>query len=987
MNIKTLGLAACALLSGAALFPTLAHANDGIFPSATKAKQAIDFDGRGFLINGKRTFIASAGMEYARVPRALWRDRLLRFKRAGMNCVEVYNFWDFHEPQEGKFNFSGDADLDAFFKLVHSLGMYAIARVGPYYCAEWDNGGYPVWLRNKPGVRVREDSPEFEKYVDRYFDKLIPIVAANQINRGGCVVLVQLENEHPQGWGTEMPNAYFRHLQSKALALGLEVPYFFSGLHHGSDPAGDVGHSWDSVGRTNPWMTTEFWSIWYDRYGQSLDAANEYDRRTMKILAYGGNGYNYYMMHGGTNFAYWNNDEDAASYDYGAAVGQGGDLRSIYYRNKRAAWFARSFQSILEDSTNADADFSAAASDPAVKVTARRSPAGTLVFLDNPGKSPVQTSVGGPNGSAEMGIGSVTLEPGEIAGFVRDYQIAPGVTITRTSSRIMGIFDQDGVTTMVIHGEPGSMGQVLMKTNSQAAIAAGASDFKSSGNTLTLDAKFPQSGVDEYTFAAGATHVRILAVGTARADRTWFVEAGGKNYIVSGPEYISDAAIQNGRLRLTYEKPWIPIPEAEPSLETVIYSSGDAPQRFPANDYQAKRKTTLEVSQWETKSGSDEAAVNYDDHGWLASAAPSQMGADNDITADAWYRSAIPVPKTGDYTIKIDSAQDRWLPFVDGAPAGPKFVHGNSVNVHLTAGTHAFAAFTAHDGRQKMPGYVGLIESSAPKGLFGAASLTQQAGEDIALTPWRVLKSDDHTAPPASDAAGWSAYAIGQDPFGGQSGFVWLQTTLPDTAPNLKSHSVLFPTVDDNATVFLNGQKLTTHEGWNEQFNVSLDSAWRAGGPNILSVLVENTAGAGGMSAAPSLSSVIFSQPITGWKLRGGPGDPFDAKGWTAFQKAEANGPRFYRAKISAPGGVAPGQVWRVLTHGLSHGSVWVNGQNLGRYPEKIPIEGMYIPPVWLKPGDNSLVIYDESGNAPDQVEVQVEAAASRDLLTIEAKG
>ena len=62
-----------------------AHANDHMFPAAPAAKASIDYDSKGFLIHGKRTFLVSAGMEYARVPHELWRDRLLRLKRAGFN--------------------------------------------------------------------------------------------------------------------------------------------------------------------------------------------------------------------------------------------------------------------------------------------------------------------------------------------------------------------------------------------------------------------------------------------------------------------------------------------------------------------------------------------------------------------------------------------------------------------------------------------------------------------------------------------------------------------------------------------------------------------------------------------------------------------------------------------------------------------------------------------------------------------------------------
>src|SRR6202012_339725 len=204
-------------------------ANDHMFPAAETAKPYIDYDTRGFIINGKRTFIVSAGLEYARIPHQLWHDRLLRLKRAGFNCVEFYTFWNFHEPHEGQFDFSGDHDLNAFLKEVKRLDMYAIARVGPYYCAEWDFGGYPIWLRFKPDVLVRQPNAAFEKYVGRFFDHLLPVISSNQINHGGSVILVQLENEHPKGWGTIMPDSYFTFLQKKALDEGIEVPYLSSG--------------------------------------------------------------------------------------------------------------------------------------------------------------------------------------------------------------------------------------------------------------------------------------------------------------------------------------------------------------------------------------------------------------------------------------------------------------------------------------------------------------------------------------------------------------------------------------------------------------------------------------------------------------------------------------------------------------------------------------------------------------------------------------
>ena len=79
------------------------------------------------------------------------------------------------------------------------------------------------------------------------------------------------------------------------------------------------------------------------------------------------------------------------------------------------------------------------------------------------------------------------------------------------------------------------------------------------------------------------------------------------------------------------------------------------------------------------------------------------------------------------------------------------------------------------------------------------------------------------------------------------------------------------------------------------------------------------------------------------------------------------------------------GMVWRVATTGLGHGSVWVNGYNLGRHPEKTPVPGIYVPECWLHEGDNTLVVYDEDGKTPQHITLQTEEAASRDIVQLTA--
>lgn len=980
--LKTAACGIAVLLGLGLLNIPSASADDGIFPPAMTAKPFIDFDGRGFLVNGHRTFLASGGIEFSRVPRALWRDRLQRFQRAGMNTVEIYLFWNYHEPTEGKFDFSGNKDLDAFLKLVKQMGMYAIVRVGPYVCAEWDGGGYPVWLRFKPGVRVREDNPQFLEAVDRYFDKVLPIVAENQINRGGSVVLVQLENEHPKGWGREMPNGYFRHLRDKALLQGIEVPYFFSGLHHGSDPAGD--QPWNSIGRINPWFSTEFWPGWYNLYGAlKPDQQLRFDRGTWKILAYGGNGYNYYMLHGGTNFDYWNNQEDASSYDYGAAVGQAGDLRPLYYRFKRAAWFARSFQSVLEDSENATDDFKSAATNTAVRVTARRSPSGTILFLDNPGREPLQTQVKDTTAAAAPAGATLTLAPGEILPVVREYKLLPEVTLQWAPTRILGVFPQGETTTLVAYGPAGSPAELrfavptgtVVRKGKEALVAAAA-------DLLTLKAKIPANVPSEYVFATpSGKRIRVLLVTDTLADRTWFVESKTANYLVCGPSYVRDSQVENGRLHLVTEKPW----GDRAASSAAVYGPGEKAlmlRRAPSADSKGYAPPKLNV--WETQSAADPALSAFDDQKWLVSADdPLPMGADGDISAYAWYRAALTAPQAGDYSLTFTHAADALLPFLDGKPVSTE-VTGSPVTLNLSAGTHTLAVFTSHAGRDKLFGYIGPLEGKDAKGLSGPVALRQREGTAREIAVWQTLPvtGEPRDAPPAFNASGWKDYAIAGNAFLKGRGFAWFQTTLPPMLEGgIQGQILRFEGVDDNATIYLNGIQIATHTGWENSFEVPLGIAWRSGQPNRLAVLVENNDGPGGIMKPVSLARYRYDLPVLRWRLHGGPGDPLTGAGWNLLGKtATTEAPSFYRTTFAAPASaeIGPHPILRVSLKGMSRGSVWLNGHNLGRYPEKVPVDGIYLPECWINKGKNSLVVFDETGKRPDAVTLRIETAASR---------
>ena len=926
------------------------QSNDHIFPPAPAAKSYMNFDSKGFLIHGKRTFLVSAGLEYARIPRDLWYDRLLRLKRCGFNCVEFYTFWNFHEPHEGQFDFTGDHDLNAFLKLVKKMNMYAIARVGPYYCAEWNLGGYPIWLKFKDSLQVRVPNAEFEKYVDRYFAKLLPIIRQNQINHGGAVIMVQLENEHPSGWGTYMPNKYFSFLKKEAQTYGIEVPCFFSGLHHGADPAGNK-KSLDDKKRPNPWFTTEFWSVWFNRYGSDQKDADDYGRRTWKIIAHGGNGYNYYMAHGGSDFGYTNSNEDAASYDYGAAVGQAGDLRPIYYQFKRNALFARSFEDILENSSDADL-YGNIVSNKQLVTNTRHSVSGDILFLDNPDSLSAVTKLS-IDGQQLPSNGSLTLSPGEIMPVVHKFRLTDHVWLDWSVARILGISEQGNTKTIVVYGSPGSAGELWFLATGATSVTDGKGAFQNDGNKLRLRFDFGKKEPQVYSFVSAGHRIRVLALSNKLADRTWLVNENGINQIIIGPQYVDSIWIcgEQTMKAIEREKP-------------IAIHKGELP---------------MEKS-WKVRDASQPAQTDFDDSRWLQSKQPLQMGADGDISASAWYRTRFNAPVSGWYRLDIRKGGDRFIVFLDNKRVAEGTI--DKLRFQANAGSHVLVIFAAHDGRDKLYGFTGNLARVNIKGISGNVILHR--GKTSDLTNWKSVMSSssgdlDRGIPSFNKA---SSYQVGDDLFQKKPGFAWLQTEFPKASGRVPD-SVHFASIDDKAVVFINGKRVGSEDNWNQPFTVPYAKKHDPGKPDLLTVFIENRNGSGGIDKPVE---VIYKDDIalTGWRMKGGPGELSPEKGWrTLSPKDSFDRPTFFKTNFELQSSNPSSHpIWRVSFTGLSHGFIWVNGHNLGRYPEKIPISSLYIPECWLKPGKNEIIIFDEYGNRPDKIKIQAEMASSRDERT-----
>jgi beta-galactosidase len=306
-----------------------------------------------FYLNGEPFQIVSGAFHYFRTVPEYWRDRLEKLKALGCNTVETYIPWNFHEPNRGEFIWDGMRDVCRFIETAQELGLYIIIRPSPYICAEWEFGGLPAWLLKDRGMRLRCSYEPYLKAVREYYEVLIPKLAPYQIDRGGNIILMQLENEYGY-YGND--KAYMEFLRDTMRELGITVPFitsdgpwseslFRSGMIDGALPTANFGSSveWQFsvmkkiIGEDKPLMCTEFWVGWFDAWGDKERHKSDIEKNKVDLeeLLKTGN-LNFYMFEGGTNFGFMSGKNggsptcDVTSYDYDGILTEDGQITEKY---------------------------------------------------------------------------------------------------------------------------------------------------------------------------------------------------------------------------------------------------------------------------------------------------------------------------------------------------------------------------------------------------------------------------------------------------------------------------------------------------------------------------------------------------------------------------------------------------------------------------------------------------------------------------------
>ncbi|WBL25219.1 beta-galactosidase [Zunongwangia sp. HGR-M22] len=326
-------------------------------------KEVFKIEDGNFQYKGEPIHIYSGEMHYSRIPKPYWRHRMKMVKAMGLNAITTYVFWNYHNTAPGEWDWkSGNKNLQEYIKMAEEEGLFVIVRPGPYVCAEWEFGGYPWWLQKNPELKIRQNNQAFLDSCRTYINELATQIKPLQVNKGGNVIMVQAENEfgsfvsQREDIAAEDHKAYKQKIFKMLKESGLEEPFFTSdgtwlfegGAVEGALPTANGENNVNNLKKAvdkyhhneGPYMVAEFYPGWLDHWAEPFTriGADAIAKQT-EVYLKNEVDFNFYMVHGGTNFAFtsganYNEDHDIqpdiTSYDYDAPISEPGWVTPKY---------------------------------------------------------------------------------------------------------------------------------------------------------------------------------------------------------------------------------------------------------------------------------------------------------------------------------------------------------------------------------------------------------------------------------------------------------------------------------------------------------------------------------------------------------------------------------------------------------------------------------------------------------------------------------
>lgn len=307
----------------------------------------VTYDGKALVIDGKRRVLQSGSIHYPRSTPEVWPELIRKSKEGGLDVIETYIFWNYHEPVKGEYYFEGRFDIVKFVKTVQEAGLFVHLRIGPYACAEWNYGGFPIWLHFIPGIQFRTSNDLFQNEMKCFVTKIVDLMKGENLfaSQGGPIILAQIENEYGNvewAYGIE-GQSYVKWAAEMAVGLNTTVPWVMCVQKDAPDPVintcnGFYCDRFTPNSPSKPKMWTENYSGWFLSFGYAVPYRPVEDLAfaVARFFETGGTFQNYYMYFGGTNFGRTAGGPlIATSYDYDAPLDEYGFIRQPKFGHLR----------------------------------------------------------------------------------------------------------------------------------------------------------------------------------------------------------------------------------------------------------------------------------------------------------------------------------------------------------------------------------------------------------------------------------------------------------------------------------------------------------------------------------------------------------------------------------------------------------------------------------------------------------------------------
>lgn len=452
-----------------------------------ESESVVSLSGQAVNIRGESVILLCASLFYFRIPPELWQERLQQVREAGYNCIDVYFPWNFHELQEGTWEFTGMRDADRFLQLASEAGLWVIARPGPYICSEWDGGSLPAYLYAKePALRIRDNDPAFLQHVARWYAQILPILHRHEVTNGGSVIFVQLENEL-DFYDCSDPAGYMAALRDMAATHGLTVPLIAcagqgglvqaSGLTEGIVPTCNfypndrdpdfehkVLHYREVLHRLGlPLLVTE---------------TNRSHYLLRRLLSAGAKLLGPYLQASGTNFGFTNATNNwgkplaflTSDYDFGGMISPEGHLREEVKEAKLLSRLIRAYgRAIAESEPDSESKWSVAGEKEGVfgPYVLRLKGGGELIFVTNGEERSKKISLHHGDASQASSTGTLTLAASRSLALPAMVPLSnwgvPGHLVSSTAELYMAEQQKDGVV-LAFHKE-GDNAEIILSVD------------------------------------------------------------------------------------------------------------------------------------------------------------------------------------------------------------------------------------------------------------------------------------------------------------------------------------------------------------------------------------------------------------------------------------------------------------------------------------------------------------------------------------------